>query len=60
MRYMVTVNRNGSLKGNDDLEETGEQPLRQGGGQDGKYCVEYRSTQKVLKELRIKQGPNQG
>jgi hypothetical protein len=42
------------VKGNDYSDENGEQPPRKRGGPDREYCVEKRSTQKVLKECRMK------
>jgi len=42
------------LKGNDYSDEKGEQPPRNRGAPDGECCVEKRSTQKVLKERRMK------
>jgi len=48
------VNLNGHLNGNDYLDEKGEQLPRKRGGPDGECCVEKRSTQKVVKECRMK------
>jgi len=42
------------LKGNNYSDKKGEQPPRKCGGPDGECCVEKRSTQKVLKEHRMK------
>ena len=42
------------MKGNDYSYEKGEQPPRKRGAPDGEFCVEKRSTQKVLKERRMK------
>jgi hypothetical protein len=42
------------VKGNDYSDEDVEQPPRKRGGPDGECCVEKRSTQKVLKERKMK------
>jgi len=54
MGCSLAANLNRRLKGNDYSDEHGEQPLRKRGAPDGECCVGKRSTQKVLKERRMK------
>jgi len=51
--YLAT-NLNWHLKGNDYLDDKVEQQPRTRKRSDGECCVEKRSTQKVLKERRMK------